>query len=194
MTRVKKPSPWLLIAIVVVVVALLAYQFLLPKPTALESRAAEFKEQTERPMLTYADPDGQFSFSYPVGYGLDYYEAANGEKTATVYLDFPGAAENFEFVALARKLSEAEIKSVKDSFEPGEVKSFKTTAVNGRPATLLNTEVGEEGLSIFTRQAFIECENDKGAYTVVITGAIPSNLAPDVALADYMISSFRCPA
>lgn len=130
-----------------------------------------------------------YSFSYPRGYAI--YFDNSSEPTYTITAGAPPLWEVITVTETGR-LSDKDVSDVMGSFNKSEVLKFVKTGVNGRDAWLLNAYV-DDGLGVLQRQGFVQCvDSQKKQYTLVVTGLIPRDLAPDAIIADDVIRSVGC--
>ncbi|MBU1197537.1 hypothetical protein KJ765_03410 [Candidatus Micrarchaeota archaeon] len=137
--------------------------------------------------ISYYDPDYGYRIRYPVGYSIQLEPAFTIRlRIAAFYPPFSSEIMDLRILRpdeLTPQLIRASATSegvVLTEYEQRGRKLYMTT--------IENDELAVDGQTIFVREAFYECPS----YWIVFTAAISEPLAPDLELADYMISTLEC--
>ncbi len=162
--------------------------FLRPNETAVrDAAAAKLDEKYRLNTLEYYDQNYSFSIRYPIGYN------AIVDPTLDVRLRFsayypPFSAEIFDVRVIDKDVLDAE----KIRASAVEANTTATTYIQDgkglHVVSMRQQNPVDENDVIFVKQAYYECPN----YWLVFVAAVSAPLAPDLELADYMVSTMRC--
>lgn len=201
-----KASGWKISA-AILVVAIIIWYFAYGTPAAnpvkqalgvktpLEKTGEAFEKQYGKNFITFTDPDYGFSVKHPVGYNV---VAGIGDDARVIIsaTSVEGFTEAITVGVTNETFGSKEFNELVALYEPEYVKAAKETSIGGRQAFYLSVEGPDEftGENSFMHQATVTgCRAPGGSeYAAIVTAIVPEPIAAELAVADYMIASFKC--